>query len=130
MTEPERNLREVFRVSAAEKAAIKVLADLRGMKPGTYARLAALGQLPAMGSRPPAMPERQGQAQAAPTIEEPEQEQRDAPRVGAEVAEAKLEDGPAREAFIARRTRELYGQGKTTRLAESQAAEEWERRGL
>lgn len=52
------------------------------------------------------------------------------PRLEAELVEAKLQDEQARAAYIERRTKELFGQGKTTRRAEYEAAEEWERRGL
>ena len=53
----------------------------------------------------------------------------EAERVSAEIEESKLTDDPARVAFIERRTRELYAQGRTTAVAKSEAEAEWRRRG-
>lgn len=50
------------------------------------------------------------------------------PRTAAEIAEAKLKEDPAREAFIERRTRELHGQGRTTPVARREAEAEWRAR--
>ena len=50
--------------------------------------------------------------------------------VKAEIEEAKLQDDPAREAFIERRTKQLVGQGRTTPVAQREARSEWERRGI
>lgn len=52
----------------------------------------------------------------------------DAERVAAEVDEAKLADDAAREAFVARRTRELVGKGRTTPVARREAEAEWRAR--
>lgn len=52
----------------------------------------------------------------------------DAERVAAEVDEAKLVDDAAREAFVARRTRELVGKGRTTPVARREAEAEWRAR--
>jgi hypothetical protein len=46
-------------------------------------------------------------------------------KIDQEVEEAKLADEPAREAFVTRRTRVLYGQGYTTSAAAKMAEAEW-----
>lgn len=123
--EPRRTEREVFRVSAEEKAKIAAIAAIHGLLPGTYARRAALGQLAPAGSQSPASGRTKlsivnvGTTPAGGIVKE---------RIVAEVEEAKLEDDPAREAFLERRTRELYGQGKTTKLARAEAEAEWRNR--
>lgn len=53
----------------------------------------------------------------------------DADRVEQEVAESKMVDDEARDAFLERRTRELHGQGRTTMVARREAEAEWRNRG-
>lgn len=147
--EPLRDQREVFRVDAREKQMIADLAQIHGLPAGTYARRAALGQLrpPSVGSQSPtsrthaamvddvqADPAAENLAEAFPAkistvnvgLTPAGEIVRE--RIVAEVEEAKLEDDPAHEAFIARRARELYGQGKTTILARAEAEAEWRNR--
>lgn len=136
MTEELRTERMVFRMTTAEKTAIEALAAVHGIPPSTFCRHAALGTLPRPGSPAGAVLSTVNAAltpagEVVASNEGAKQEQPPAdPRVEAEVAEAKLEDEPARTAYIERRSRELFGQGKTTRVAEVQAAEEWDQRGL
>lgn len=121
-----------FRVSDDEKAAVRRGAEAAGKTLTKYARdlvLASLG-----GGTVIPMPERKGQAggsdssiaknegaKAEPAAKVP-------PVVAAEVAEARLEDNEAREAFIGRRTREHHGHGHTTPVARQMAVRDWEQR--
>jgi hypothetical protein len=109
------------RVSDEEKAEITRRAEASGYKPGPYIRALGLGEI-----KPP----RAAVAIAAgPSIKEPKEEApRRPPQVEAEIEESKLEDGEAHEAFVARRTKELFTQGKTTPLARQIAEAEWRQR--
>lgn len=107
MTPEPRTERLEVRISPLEKALIAERALEAGQKVSDYVRDRAL-------CRPPS---NEGAKQEHP------------PAVAAEIAEAKLEDGPAREAFLQRRTQQLIGQGRTSPVARREAEREWEERG-
>lgn len=111
------------RVSVLERDRIETLADRAGLKFSEYVRQAALGILEP--SAPPAAvsasPPAEGETSMAARVEEVE--------VAAEVEEATQLDDVAHESFLERRTRQLVGQGKTTKVAKSLAEAEWRQRG-
>lgn len=112
------------RVTPAQKAQVAERAIAAGQKMGEYIRDRALG-LKANG-----IPEGRGTVKALkarPPRSTPQDIERE--EIAAEVGEAALVDGDAREAFVARRTRQLFGEGFTSLLAARKAAEEWDARG-
>ncbi len=128
------------RVTDEERATIKKRAATAGVKVSEYVRLAALGDLP---TSPPstgkpskarsARPAAEGRtSDSSSSIAAAKSEPPPTPIKGGvegEVEEATLRDAPAHEHFLERRTRELVGQGKTTKVARSLAEAEWRRRG-
>jgi hypothetical protein len=107
------------RVSRDQKERLERRAKMVGVKLSEYLRTRVLAELQ---TEAPATPEPiPGQT----TVEEVAA----AAEVEAEVAEAKLTDDPAREAFVERRAMQLYGQGRTQRLARVEAEAEWRNRG-
>lgn len=112
-----RNDQIRVRVTRAEKEAIARNAELAGAKdPTTFLRELGLRELVAS-------------TEAAQRGELPGQTTVDQVIVDAEVQEARLQDPPAREAFIARRAKQLFGQGKTSAVAKRLAEAEWRARG-
>jgi len=105
------------RVSAPQKERLERRARSAGVKLSEYLRRVVLADLDEQPT-PAVIP---GQT----TVEEVAA----AAEVSAEVGEAKLTDDPAREAFITRRALQLYGQGRTKRLARVEAEAEWRNRG-
>jgi predicted S18 family serine protease len=101
------------RVDDAERAIIEENAAAAGKKPSVYLR--ELGLEPAKARV----------VTVAPSIAERVETE----EVQAEVAEAALTDDPAEQSFLERRTRQLVGQGNTTRVARSLAKAEWRARG-
>lgn len=101
-----------IRVSDLEKAQIRERALAAGKTVSDYVRDRALGR-------------RQRTSPVAPVavVEQPH------PNVAAEIAEAKMPDDAAREAFVERRTRQLQGQGRTSIVARREAEAEWRMRG-
>lgn len=115
---------QTIRISPAQKERLEKRAQTSGCSVSEYIRQVVLADLDEQG--PPDLGPIPGQT----TVEEQVAAAAPAnPDVAAEVQEAKLTDDPAREAFIARRTLQLYGQGRTKRLARSEAEAEWRRRG-
>lgn len=139
MTAETRSERMVYRLSLVEQAMIAEAARKAKMKPGPFARKAALeaaagSQSPAPPA-PPADPARGAELSMVNVVEGPGGTVQRVPptavereRIEREVAEAKLVDDAAREAFVERRTRELHGQGSTTPVARAMAESEWRNR--
>lgn len=115
-----------IRISASDRDRIRRRAAAVGVSASEYIRRRALAGL---------------DVEPAPTIEKAKAEHPPIPgqttveeigaaaEVQAEVQEAKLEDEGAREAFVKRRALQLYGQGRTKRLARVEAEAEWRKRG-
>jgi len=115
-----------FRTSPAETARIKERAIASGMKLPDFLRARALGQKPRGLQRPEPEPQRPPARPVNPTVAAAAVERQE---VADEVEEAKLRDEEAYDAFVERRTRQLYGQGKTMLVARRLVKEEWENRG-
>lgn len=120
-----------FRVSDAEKASVRAVAEAAGLTLTEYVRDLVLRSLG--GGTVIPMPERKGQAHgsdSSPADEEakPEPAAKVSPAVAAEIEEARLKDDAAREAFIGRRAQELHGSGYTTPVARRMAVRDWEQR--
>lgn len=113
------------RVTPGEKARIQERALEAGMDVGTFLRARALGLKP-RGLTPIEPPPAPPHAPVNPTVVAAEVEKQE---VADEIEEARLEDPPARDAFLERRTRQLVGAGNTTLVARRLAAAEWENRG-
>jgi hypothetical protein len=99
-----------FRATPAEKARIAARALAAGQKLPDFIRARCLGEKP---------------VRVNPTVLAAGIEHE---TVAEEVAEAKLEDPSARDAFIARRALQLKGEGRTTLVARREALREWEAR--
>jgi hypothetical protein len=114
-----------IRVSDEEKARIGGRAAAAGSDSlSEYLRDLALGNVePMISSTAISLPAEQKGASM------PEPAPRTPPVVEAEIEEAQMEDEAAREAFIDRRAKALFGAGNTSRVARSMAEDEWRNRG-
>ena len=125
------------RLTPAEKAEIQRRADRLGVDKAELVRRRALtDDFPQVGGHGLTQVSAQRrwlglpEVEPEPSIEEAKQEHPPVPpRVEAEIAESKMPDAEAEEAFMARRTRELYAEGKTTPVARALARAEWRDRG-
>jgi hypothetical protein len=140
-----------FRVSDGEKASVRAVAESQGKTTTGYCRdlvLASLG-----GGTTIPMPERKGQADGSDSSTADEGAKAEPvlartvgaipvdagttpgslapkvpPTVADEIEESRLKADSVREAFIARRAKELHARGATAPVARRLAAQEWERR--
>lgn len=118
------------RVSVVERDRIETLAGRAGLKFSEYVRQAALGILEPSPSSTAPKPKAALPASSPARGKTSMAERVDREDVAAEVAEATQLDDVAHESFLERRTRQLVGQGKTTKVARSLAEAEWRQRGV
>jgi hypothetical protein len=109
-----------IRVTPLEKAQIDERALAAGVKRSDYVRNRALCQPVAPASNEGAKQEHPRRSSPADVVGE---------TVAAEIAESRLKDEAARDAFLARRVPQLVGAGRTTPVAEREAKREWDTRG-
>lgn len=113
------------RVTPVTKARIAERAHAAGMKISEFIVHRALGEKPRHYVKPQPQPKRAPGIPSATAVSVGVERQ----TVADEIAEARLDDPTAREAFITRRAQQLHGQGKTMPVARSLASQEWATRG-